>query len=229
MNKVKAMEKIKPRVVIVSDELIKEFSSIGTATVHEVMGKRGAMRSSIKPLYSGMQTCGRALTVKSQAGDNLTILTALEMAKAGDVLVIDNGQVTEEGPWGEITTVQAVVKKLAGLVIDGSVRDSMAIKKHGFSVFCTGTSVIGTAKSTMGYINHTISCGNVVVDPGDIVLGDEDGVVVIPKDEAPEILIKAKEREKKEAIQMQQIIDGKTIFEIAGYEKILKDMGFTIK
>ncbi len=208
-----------------SPELIKAYSEQAAATVHEAMGKRGAMQSSMKPLYSGMKACGCAITVKSQAGDNLMILKALDMAQAGDVLVVDTGSVTEEGPWGEIMTVQAVIKGLAGLVIDGSVRDSMAIKEYGFPVFCKGVSVIGTAKETVGYINHPITCGNTIINPGDIILADEDGVVVIPLAEAEEILAKSKERVAKEDKQIERLRAGESLFAIAGLQAVLDQKG----
>jgi 4-hydroxy-4-methyl-2-oxoglutarate aldolase len=206
-------------------ELLKAYSEQATATVHEAMGKRGAMYSSIKPLYSGMKACGGALTVKCQAGDNLMLLKALDMAQAGDVLVVDAGLVTEEGPWGELMTIQAVIKGLAGLVIDGSVRDSMAIKEHNFPVFCKGVSVIGTAKETVGFINHPITCGNTIVKPGDIILADEDGVVVIPLVEAEEILKNSQERVAKEQKLIERIRAGESIFDIAGFQEILDKKG----
>lgn len=208
-----------------SPRLIEAFSQQATATVHESMGKRGAMHSSIKPLYSGMSACGSAFTVKAQAGDNLMVLKALDIAQPGDILVVDVGQVTEEGPWGELTTIQAKIKGLAGLVIDGSVRDSLRIKEHGFPVFCKGVSVIGTAKETVGYINHPICCGNTIVKPGDIILADEDGVVVIPLAEAEEILKKCQERVAKEDKMIERMRAGESLFAMGGFQEILDRKG----
>jgi 4-hydroxy-4-methyl-2-oxoglutarate aldolase len=208
-----------------SRELISAFFEQSTATVHEAMGKRGAMCSSIRPLYSGMKACGSALTVKAQAGDNLMILKALDLAQTGDMLVVDVGQVAEEGPWGEMTTIQAKIKELAGLVIDGSVRDSLAIKELAFPVFCKGVSVVGTAKETVGLINHPISCGNAIVNPGDIILADEDGVVVIPLNEAEEILKKSKDRDIKEEKLVERMRAGESLFSIGGLQEVLDRKG----
>jgi len=208
-----------------SAELVKAFSEQGSATVHEAMSKRGAMYSPIKPLYSGMKACGSAFTVKSQAGDNLMLLKALDLAQAGDILVVDLGQVSEEGPWGEIMTIQAEVKGIAGLVVDGSVRDSMEIKEHGFPVFCRSVSVVGTAKDSLGYINHPISCGNTIVNPGDIILADEDGVVVIPLAEAEETLEKSKARVAKEEKQIARIRAGESLFAMSGLQAVLDKKG----
>ncbi|HWQ79230.1 MAG TPA: 4-carboxy-4-hydroxy-2-oxoadipate aldolase/oxaloacetate decarboxylase [Anaerovoracaceae bacterium] len=208
-----------------SPELIAAFLEQSTATVHEVMGKRGAMHSSVKPLASGMKACGPALTVKSHAGDNIMVLKALDLAREGDMLVIDVGQLSEEGPWGEITTVQAQLKKVAGLVIDGSVRDSMEIKQAGFPVFCKGVSIVGTAKASLGLINHPISCGNIIVNPGDIILADEDGVVVIPLAEAEEVLVKSRERVATELTYIERMKAGESLWAISKNQAVLDSKG----
>lgn len=208
-----------------SPELVAAFFEQSTATVHEAMGKRGAMHSSIKPLGSGMKACGPALTVKSQAGDNIMILKALDLAQKGDMLVIDDGQVSEEGPWGEITTVQAQLKGVAGLVIDGSIRDSMEIKQCDFPVFCKGVSIVGTAKASLGLINHPISCGNTIVNPGDIILADEDGVVVIPLAEAEDILEKSKQRVAAELTYIERMKAGESLWQISKNQTILDAKG----
>lgn len=219
------MVNIRRNYIKPSRQLIDEFLKQDTATVHEAMGQKGAMHSSIKPLNSGMKACGPALTVKSRAGDNLMILKALDIAQQGDILVVDAGEGTENGPWGEMTTIQALIKGLAGLVISGSIRDSLAIKEHGFPVFCKGISIMGTAKDALGLINHPICCGNVIVNPGDIILADEDGVVVIPLSEAENILKKCKERVEKEKGLVERMHSGETLFSLAGYQEVLDVKG----
>jgi 4-hydroxy-4-methyl-2-oxoglutarate aldolase len=206
-------------------ELIKTFSEQASATVHEAMGMRGAMHSSIRPVYSGIRLCGSAITVKSQAGDNLMLQKALYMAKPGDVLVADMGQFTEGGSWGEIMTTQAKVGGVAGFVTNGSVRDTLQIKEMGFPVFSKAISIKGTVKETLGLVNHPISCAGVVVNPGDIILGDDDGVVVIPLQEAEEILQKSKERVAKEIKLMERIKAGETLFEIFRFGDVLHRKG----
>ena len=206
-------------------ELVKAFAELTSATIHEAMGKRGAMHSSIKPLYSGMHACGTAITVKSQAGDNLMLHKALDIAKSGDMIVADMGQLTEAGSWGEIASLQAKIKGIVGLVTNGSVRDALEIKKLEFPVFCKAVSIKGTVKESIGYINYSISCGDVVINPGDIILGDEDGVVVIPLQEAEEILIKSREIIAKEEKLIKRIQAGESLFEISGYQEVLKRKG----
>ncbi|MEH7342449.1 RraA family protein [Bacillus sp. JJ1532] len=176
-----------------------------------------------------MRLCGPALTLKGHAGDNLMLLKALDMAKAGDVIIADMGQLTEAGPWGEVTTVQAKARKFGGFVTNGSVRDSQAIRELGFPVFCKSVSIKGTAKDSLGYINHPISIGDTPVNPGDIILGDDDGIVVIPLQETIEVLIKAKEREAKEAEYMRRIRNVESFFYFMGYDKILQEKGCIIE
>jgi 4-hydroxy-4-methyl-2-oxoglutarate aldolase len=206
-------------------ELVKALGEQASATVHEAMGRRGAMHSSIKPIYSGMRLCGPAVTVKSQAGDNLMLQKALDMARPGDVLVADMGEVTEAGSWGEIMTWQAKVRGVVGLVTNGSVRDTLQIKAIGFPVFSRAVSIKGTVKETLGLVNHPVSCGGVVVNAGDIVLGDEDGVVVIPLKEAKTALEQSLQRAAREEKLLQRIKAGESMFHIMGFHEVLKRKG----
>ncbi len=125
-------------------DLVKALAEFGTATLHEAYGKKGAMPFYIKPLYPGMKVCGPALTVAVSPGDNLMIHYAMTLAQPGDVLVVDAKGFTEAGPWGDIMTTAAIVRGIAGLVIDGCVRDAETIREMGFAVFARGTSMKGT-------------------------------------------------------------------------------------
>lgn len=209
----------------VDPSIIAEFCLQDAATVHEAMGRKGAMHSSIRPVYKGLKLCGSAITVKSHLGDNLMLQKALEMAKPGDILVADTGDCTEAGSWGELMTWQAKMKGLKGLVSNGSIRDTAQIRKMDFPVFCKGISIKGTVKETVGLINHPISCGGVIVSPGDIILGDDDGIVVIPFDLAEEALSKAKARIEKETKIIERIRNGESMFDIMGFGEKLKDKG----
>jgi len=206
-------------------DLIKEFLEQSVATVHEAMGKRGAMSSEIKPISNGLKICGQAITVKCSPGDNLMLIKAISMAEKGYVIVADMGNIKDSGPFGEVLAVECVTKVIAGLVTNGSIRDSKEVKELNFPVFCTSFSVVGTSKASLGLINHPISCGNVIVNPGDIILGDDDGVVVIPIDEAEEILKQAKLRVEKENKVMSQLRNGQSLFDIYGYQKVFDQLG----
>jgi 4-hydroxy-4-methyl-2-oxoglutarate aldolase len=205
-----------------STEIVEKFRSLQTATVHEALGKRGAVDSEIKPLFSGMTVCGPALTIMSPVGDNITLHKAISVACAGDVFVAAVGGYKEAGVWGEIVSLAAKVKGIEGLVIDGCVRDALRIKELGFPVFARGVSIKGTVKETLGFIGYSISFGGITVNPGDIVLGDDDGLVIVPKEEAQEVLSLAIEREEKEEEIMRKIREGKSTMELLGFDDLLK-------
>lgn len=216
---------IKKNIPRPPEELVKAFARHGSATVHEAMGRFGAMDHTIKPLARGMKVCGPAFTVRMQAGDNVMLLRAIHDAQPGDVIVADAGRCQESGPFGELTATECKTKGLGGLVTTGSVRDSAEIIELGFPVFSSAVSIVGTVKESLGLINHPISAGDVIVNPGDIILGDDDGVVVIPLAQAEEILEKSDARVAKEAKTLEQIRAGGSIYDIYGYEAVLKRQG----
>jgi len=165
---------------------------------------------------------GAALTALCHAGDNLTIHKALEIAVEGDVLVVDAGNYRGCGLWGEITSLAAHKKGVEGLVVSGAVRDAQAIERLGFPVFSLGVSPSGSTKEFLGPINRPVSCGGVLVSPGDIVVGDDDGVVVVPKEIAADILPRCEEREEKEKKVKELIEQGRTTVEVYGFDKTIE-------
>ncbi len=205
--------------------LIEELSCFDTATVHEASGGKGALSNDIKPVDPKSRLCGPALTVASRPGDNLTLHKAIYVAEKGDVLVVSVGGFTEAGPWGEIMTVAAQVRGIAGLVIDGSIRDSIAIQALGFPAFSRGLCIKGTTKDSLGFINHPVVIGGVRVHPGDVVLGDADGVVVVSQKDLVEVLEKCKLRKEKEEKIKKELQIGKSTLELYGFDKILQAKG----
>jgi 4-hydroxy-4-methyl-2-oxoglutarate aldolase len=197
---------------------LKQIAAIPTATLHEAMGKMGALPPAIKPLNQNMRLCGKAVTVQSMPGDNLLLHRALAMASAGDVLVVTVSNYYEAGYWGEIMTVAALERGLAGLVIDGCVRDADAIELLGFPVFCRGLCIKGTTKYGKGSLNQAVIIGDSQVRPGDIIVGDRDGVVVVPSDRLQATIDAAGERERKEAATMAELKRGRTTLDIYGWE-----------
>lgn len=205
--------------------LVEKLSRHGSATVHEAMGRIGAMERTIKPLARGMKICGPAFTVKAQAGDNVMILKAMREARPGDVIVVDCGRCPESGPFGELAAAECQTKGLGGFVTTGSVRDTAEIIAMGFPVFSSGVSIVGTVKESLGLMNHPISAGGVIVHPGDIILGDDDGIVVIPLAGAADALEKSDARVEKEAKTLEKIRAGGSIFDIYGYAAVLERQG----
>jgi 4-hydroxy-4-methyl-2-oxoglutarate aldolase len=208
-----------------SKALIECFKGLTPATVHEALGRRGAMNSEIKPIYSGMKVCGPAITVRCHPGDNIMLLKAIDVAQAGDVLVVDMGNTLQSNGWGELASLAAQLQNIEGLVTNCGVRDGLAIKAMGFPVFARGLSVKGTVKETLGSVNHPITCGGVVVYPGDLILGDDDGVVVVPRDEADETSKKSIEREDKENKTRELLRQGKSLMTIYNFNDVLARKG----
>ena len=202
--------------------VVEGLTRHGSATVHEAMGRIGAMEHDIKPLARGMKVCGPAFTVKTQPCDNVMLIKAIHEARPGDVIVMDCGRCVEAGPFGEVIATECVAKGIAGLVTTGSVRDTAEIISLGFPVYSAGVSIVGTVKESIGLINHTICAGGVIVNPGDVILGDDDGIVVIPREKAEEALKKSDARVAKEDKVMERIRAGESLFDIYGYDSVLK-------
>jgi regulator of RNase E activity RraA len=189
------------------------------------MANLSTMASDIHALVPGTKVCGPALTVVTRAGDFLPILVALHGAGPGDVLVIDNQGQPDTALWGEITTTEARRKGLAGLVADGFVRDIDGIREAGYPVFARGTSPKVAGRSSLGAVNVPVQCGGVVVNPGDIIVGDSDGVVVVPCRQAAAIVDLAERIGRYEADLLQKVASGlsqQQIFEPADQWQALR-------
>lgn len=198
--------------------LIKQLEQFQTATIHEAIGKQGALPSTIKPLVASMKVVGRAFTVNSMPGDNLLLHRAIAQASQGDVIVARMSDYYEAGYWGELLTVAAMARGIAGLIIDACVRDSNEIETLGFPVFCRGLCIRGTTKYGKGALNETIIIGDVTIAPGDAIVGDRDGVVIVAADRIQESVEKSIARQEKEANTLTQLGSGKTTLEIYGWE-----------
>lgn len=171
-------------------DLIEAYKTLPAANVADCMNRLSAMSSAIrlmnKPFEGSM--AGPALTVKARPGDNLMLHKALNMATEGDVIVISNEGDRSQSMMGEIMAAYGKFKKIAGFVFDAPIRDIDALYGLGVPIYATGSTPGGPFKEGPGEINVPISCGNVYVEPGDIVLGDTDGVIVIPRGDAASLL-----------------------------------------
>jgi 4-hydroxy-4-methyl-2-oxoglutarate aldolase len=204
-----------------SAEILAEAAKLSTSTIHEAAGRIGALPAAIKPVAPSMRICGPAFPVKGPPLDNLWLHYALDEAKPGDVIVADVGGHYEGGYWGEVMTTGAVGRKLGGLVIDGCVRDGRELADIGWPVFARGLAMRGTLKdhSADGFINVPLAFGDVMVSPGDLVLGDTDGVVVIPKAKVAEAIAASKAREAREADLMEKLKTGQSTVAIYGWKR----------
>ena len=180
-----------------SAELIREFAALPTATISDAMGRHGALNVSIQPLYHDISMVGTALTVLCYPGDNIMTHKALQMVQAGDVLVIDEGG-HDTACFGHRSALLALSRGGTGAVVSGSVRDARELRAERFPIFSRGVSPRAPQKNTPGSINVPVHIGGVVVHPGDIVVGDDDGVVVVPLAMAEAVLAKSKVRDAQE-------------------------------
>jgi len=200
-------------------ELVAAAARLPSATLHEAAGKIGALPSGIKPVAPQFKFAGSALTVHSPGGDNLWLHRALDVAQPGDVMVVFASGAWEHGYWGEIMTTMAQLRGLAGLVIDGCVRDSVLLADIGFPVFARGLCIQGTGKDfgATGWINHPVLMGNAAVQAGDLVVGDADGVVAIPHDRAAEVIAASQRREDEEAGILRRLQAGESTLQVYGW------------
>jgi 4-hydroxy-4-methyl-2-oxoglutarate aldolase len=203
----------------VGADTVAAAQSLPAATLHEAGGRIGALPSAIKPVAPSFRCCGPALTVHSPGGDNLWLHRALDIARPGDVLVVHVSGAYEHGYWGEIMTTMAKVRGLAGLVIDGCVRDGTLLGEIGFPVFARGLCIRGTGKDygAIGWLNEPVRIGDVTVSAGDLVVGDDDGVVVVPRLQAPDVVEKSLRRERDEAAILARLQAGESTMQVYGF------------
>lgn len=199
--------------------VVQAARSLPAATLHEAGGRIGVMPWQIKPVSPGMRLCGTAVTVHGPAGDNLWLHRAIYVAQPGDVLVVHVSDGHDFGYWGEIMSSAAHACGLAGLVIDGCVRDGAVLADFGLPVFARGLCIRGTGKDfgARGFINFPTLFGDLVVNPGDLVVGDADGVVVVPRARAEEVVAAAHAREQKESDVIRRIRAGERTLEIYNF------------
>lgn len=193
---------------MITTHQLTQLRDLGTATVYEAQGAKGALDSGMKPIDPTVRLAGPALTVDARPADNLILHHAVLQAKPGDVLVVDAKGFMEAGPWGDVLTLQAMKLGIAGLVISGCVRDANLIIDLGFPVFCRGLSIKGTGKNQPGKVNVPICIGDAVIRPGDIIVGDRDGLVVVAQDDVDMAIANSIARENKEVQQRKAIEAG---------------------
>jgi 4-hydroxy-4-methyl-2-oxoglutarate aldolase len=179
-----------------------------------------AMYSFIAPLYSGVRIVGPAKTARIRPGENAAIHRAVHTAKPGDILVVDGGGDRSFGPFGDILATCCQNQRIVGVVIDSTIRDIAEIRKLRFPVFCLGAHPAATGKSDPGEIDVEILCGKIRVRPGDFISGDDDGVVVVPREIAQQVALRASAIAEKEDLIRAQLARGETTCEIFGIDSL---------
>jgi 4-hydroxy-4-methyl-2-oxoglutarate aldolase len=178
-------------------DLVAALGELPTSTISDAMGRHGAVSATIRPIYEGVRMAGAALTVLCFPGDNIMTHKAVQLVQLGDVLVIDDGD-HETGCFGLRSAMTVRANGGVGAVMSGSVRDVAQLRAEKFPIFCRGVSPRAPQKNTPGSINVPIHIGGIVVAPGDILVGDDDGLVVVPLAMAEEVLEKGRRRDRHE-------------------------------
>ena len=210
-------------------EILTEFENYSTANVADCMNRLCAMNPRIKLISKPTQksVCAPAYTVKVRAGDNLALHVALTYCGEGDMIVVSNEEECTRALIGEIMmTFLRYTKKVAGIIVDGPIRDVGELGEWDFPIYCTGTTPNGPFKDGPGEVNVPVSCGGIVVAPGDVILADADGVVVIPLKDAKSILPKVKEYAQKDQAKVVSARQGKAKREWV--DKLIVDKNFEI-
>jgi 4-hydroxy-4-methyl-2-oxoglutarate aldolase len=210
-------------------QVAKGFEGIPTGAISDAMGRTGSMAAEIKPIWSRAKVVGPALTVRTFPADNLMIHKAVTLAKPGDVLVVNAGGYKDTAVFGDLLGYSCKVHGIAGVVIDGASRDAEGMAGIGFPVFARAVLPMGPFKDSPGAINVPVSCGGVAVRPGDIVVGDADGVVVVPIEQATDVLAKAQMTTAREQQMRERLAKGEYIFDMLKLGEVLKGLGVVEK
>ena len=206
-------------------DAIRTLGQLGVATVHEAQGRTGLMRPYMRPIYLTAKIAGSAITVSSQPGDNLMIHAALELCQPGDLLVVATTSESTDGMFGELLAVSARARGVVGLVIDAGVRDVSDLAAMAFPVWAKAISAQGTVKATAGSVNVPVVCAGAMVGAGDVVVGDADGVVVVRRQNAAEIVRLGTERVAKEEKSRDRLRRGELGLDFYGFRARLTDLG----
>lgn len=205
--------------------VIDRLGEIGTASVHEAIGRVGFVGSDIRPIQQDVKVAGSAVTVLSHPGDNIMIHAAVEVCRPGDVLVVVNTAPSTHGMSGDLLAGSLMAHGVRGLVIDAGVRDTADLRAMGFPVWSRYVSCQGTVKSTPGSVNVPVVLGGVTVHPGDVVCADDDGVVIVPRAWADQALEQSEARLAKEAATRDRLNAGELGVDIYGLRAKLAELG----
>ncbi|MGW3288638.1 4-carboxy-4-hydroxy-2-oxoadipate aldolase/oxaloacetate decarboxylase [Streptomyces sp. NPDC001002] len=208
---------------------VDALAGFGVATISEAMGRTGLLGPSIRPVQQGVRVAGTAVTVLGWPGDNLMIHAAVEQCGEGDILVVTTTSPCTDGLFGELFATALQHRGVRGVVLNTGIRDTQELRDMGFPGWSRVVSSQGTVKATGGSVNVPVAIDGQVVRPGDVIVADDDGVVVVPREQARETAAKSEAREAKEAATRAAFLEGQLGLDRYGLRETLKRLGVEYK